>query len=38
MNTGLRELSISKEMTKRVTKTARSYNEALDIIGEYVEL
>lgn len=28
----------SKEMTDRVTKTAKSYEEALKIIGEYVEL
>ena len=34
----INDKGISKEMVKRVTQTARSYNEALDIIGEYVEL
>ena len=28
----------SKEMTKRITDTAQSYDEALGIIGEYVNI
>ena len=34
----INDKGISKEMVKRVTQTAHSYNEALDIIGEYVKL